>query len=166
MAGTLTGGKRDRMILESILRGVESDLTTRGWFGAGRGHDPLKIIDAFPSETEEVAVNTIAFSFGDSFSDPLEMGSMAEEHYYDVFVDFFSESDALGRHVIGDVYEYIQKSRYLDIYDYDQVTPAVDFQVYVEPGTVEKRLPARATNPWQKHWHILSFRVMDDRSNA
>lgn len=165
MAGTLTGGKRDRMILESVLRAIEAELTTLGWFGSNRGHAPIKLIDAFPSESEEVDVNTIAFSYGDSYTELGELGSKMEEHYAPIFVDFFAESEALGRHVIGDIYAFLQTTPVIDIYDYDQVTPSVDFQAHVVEDSVRKRLPTRATNPWQKHWHILLFTIRDERAN-
>ena len=94
----LEGGIRTRMILESVLKAVEADLTTRGWFDDGQ-FSPISIIDEYPDDSDEVAVNTIAFSLGDSRTEPTELGGMSEEVIYPIFVDMFAESDGLGRHV-------------------------------------------------------------------
>lgn len=170
---TLRGGLRDRMILESILQAVKSDLTTQGWLDAtvfdtvpgSREHRPFTIVDEFPDENDEVQVNTLAFSFSDAMGRDGEMGSQLEEHGMNIFIDFFAESDAVGRHVIGDIYAYIKEQGTFPVFDYRAATPPVEFNVAVEDG-VEKRKPSRAVNPWQKHWHLLAMRVTDDRANA
>lgn len=160
---TLTGGKRDRMILESVLRQVEADLDSRGWFDANRQHEAITVIDAYPGN-DEVEINTMAFSFGDSTQRMLELGSNAETHTYPVYIDFYGESDALTRHVLGDIYDFFGKNPTLSVYDYDMATPAVDFTVEIVEESVAKTYPTQATNAWQKHWGILSFMVEDDRT--
>lgn len=161
----LEGGLRNRMILESILRGVEADLTTRGWFDAG-SYSPISIIDEFPDEQGEVAINTMAFSMGDTRTEPLEMGGMAEEMSIPVYVDFFAESDGLGRHVIGDVYDYIMRNQKFQVYDYTTATPVEAFVVPMMEYSGEIRKPDRAVNAWQKHWYVCAFGVNDERPNA
>jgi len=162
----LEGGLRDRMVLESILRDIETHLTSLGWFNAGREHKPITIVDEYPSDTDEVALNTIAFSLGDNRSSPTEMGSKAETLYIPIFVDMFAESDGLGRHVIGDVHTHVAKQGQFTIYDYSVAVPTAEFTVQVEMASIEKRKPARAVNTWQKNWHVVSFVVIEERSNA
>lgn len=162
----LTGGLRYRMMAESIYRDVEAFLTAEGWFDAGRYHRPITMVDEYPEEGTEVAVNTLAVSMGDSFTQPTELGSQAESMSVPFFCDFFGENDALGRHIIGDIYEHVQKKKVFDILDYQQATPPVDFQVSVVEQASEIRKPERATNPWQKHWYVAAFLVEDERSNA
>jgi hypothetical protein len=94
------------------------------------------------------------------------MGSRGEEHYVPIYCDFFAENDALGRHVIGDIYAFLAENPSIPVYDYDKATPTVDFYAVLEQDTLQKRRPATATNPWQKHWHLVEFRVMDMRANA
>lgn len=163
---TLTGGLRDRMLLESYLQAIVADLQTKGWFDAGREHGDIQVVDEFPDDDQEVPINTLAFSYGDSFQLQVELGSRAEEHYSFMYVDFFAESDALGRHVIGDIYAFLAENPSIPVYDYDQATPSIEFYGVLEQESLEKRRPSRVVNPWQKHWHILVWRVLDMRANA
>ena len=165
----LEGGLRDRMVLESVLQWIKSDLTTRDWFDTGRQHLPITVIDVYPGqegEETEVPLNTMAFSLGDSFQNLLELGSKAETHVVPVYVDFYGESDALTRHVLGDIYLRLNKDPVIPVYDYSLATPVVDFHAMVVEESVEVSYPSRATNPWQKHWGIVSCLIEDDRENA
>lgn len=164
---TLTGGLRDRMVLESVLQDIKAQLTTLGWFDAGRDHSPITIVDEYPDEDGDVPINTLAFSLGDTMSDPLELGSGAEELRIPIFCDFFAESDGLGRHVVGDIHAHVAKQGQFDVLDYRVTpTPPVEFVVQVNDGSIDKRKPTRAVNPWQKNWHVISFVVTEERSNA
>ena len=161
----LTGGLRYRMTLESVARNIETFLGTEGWFDAGRQHEPIKVIDEFPDDKDEVAVNTLAFSMGDSFSLPMELGSQAEHFSIPMFADFFAENDAMGRHLVGDIYTHVQTIKVFDVFDYDQATPTVEMKVAVREEVSEIRKPERAVNPWQKHWYVCAFMVEDERFN-
>lgn len=161
----LEGGIRTRMILESVLRAVEADLTTRGWF-EDREHSPITIIDEYPDDNAEVPVNTLAFSIGDSTTIPMELGARAEEVNFPIYVDMFAESDGLGRHVVGDVYDYVMKNQKFTVYDYREATPTEEFVVQYMDRSAGTSKPDRAVNAWQKHWHVCSFGIVDERSNA
>lgn len=163
---TLVGGKRDRMVLESVLQHVKSYLIDEDWFQPGRKHLPINMIDAFPDEDSEPPKNTLAVSVGDSYQALLELGSKAETHVAPVYFDFYGQSDALTRHLIGDIYYRLNKDPVIPIYDYDQATPAIDFYALVVEESVEKSYPTRATNPWQKHWGIVTCLIEDERENA
>lgn len=167
MGGALTGGLRDRMIIESVGNFIEAHLATLGWFDeSGRHHGPITVIDEFPDDDAQVELNTLAISSEGSFGRRSEMGSTAEEHYMNFFFDFFAESDALGRHFTGDIYAFLQSTPVMPVYDYRQATPPIDFYVGVEDDSPDKRKPPRSTNPWQKHWYTVSFSVTDDRENV
>lgn len=166
----LEGGKRDRMILESVLRQVKADLAVRGWFDAGRRHAPINVIDAYPGEDvvdpkDEPPLNTLAFSYGDSFQRMLEMGSNAETHTFPIYMDFYGESDAVTRHIVGDIYAFLNLNPLLSVFDYDLATPTEDFKLEVVEETVTKTFPTNVTNVWQKHWGIVSFLGEEERTN-
>lgn len=161
----LSGGTRYRMTLESVARDIEAFLATEGWFDSGREHQPIVVIDEFPDDKDEVAINTLAFSMGDSFTRTLELGSQAEQLSIPMFVDFFAENDGMGRDVVGDIYEHVQKIKSFDVLDYDQATPTVEFSVAVFEEASEIRKPERAVNPWQRHWYVCAFVVEDERFN-
>ena len=157
----LTGGTRYRMTLESVARDIETYLAGLGWFDAGRQHQAITVIDEFPDDQAELALNPLAFSMGDTFTRPLELGSQAENFSIPMFADFFAESDGLGRDLVGDIYQHVQTTKVFDIYDHDQATPTVEFNVAVRENTSEIRKPERAVNAWQKHWFVCSFLVED-----
>lgn len=161
-----SGGLRDRMVLQSVYKNIEADLTAKGWFDLGRQHGALKIVDEFPSDTDEVDLNTMSISMGDVRSRPLELGSKAEILYVPIFVDFFAESDGLGRHVIGDVAAHVQDVGRFAVYDYTQVAPTEEFHVFLIPDSLERTKPTRAVNSWQKHWYTCAFVVTEERPNA
>lgn len=160
----LEGGLRDRMLIESLGNHIQAELTTLGWFAAGREHLPINVISGFPNDTDEVQLNTIAFSVDTARGDDLEMGSLAETHRTAFFVDMFMEDDSVGWHLSGDIYSFLRKNRALDIHDYSAIGDPVDFQV--EILEVDRRKPARAVNAWQRHWFTVSCVAEDYRSNA
>jgi hypothetical protein len=163
MAGTLAGGLRDRMLAESIREQIVAHLDSLGWFDSNRYHSPLIIVSAFPDDTAEVELNTVAFSMDDADGRDLEMGSLAEEHLSVLFVDMFMEDDSVGWHLSGDVYAYLKKNRLLEVYDYENAK-LLDFTVEIE--RVNRSRPTRVTQAWQKYWHIVSFAAVDMRTNA
>lgn len=160
----LEGGLRDRMVIESLGNHVETHLTSLGWFAAGREHRPITIVSGFPNDTDEVQLNTIAFSVELAAGDDLEMGSKAENHQTAFFVDMFCEDDAVGWHLSGDVYFFFKKNRFLDVHDYNTVGDPVDFRV--EIVDVDRRKPTRAVNAWQRHWFTISVVAEDLRTNV
>jgi len=160
----LEGGLRDRMILQSVTNAIVADLTSKGWLtSTGKQYEPIVIVDEFPDDDAEVAVNTISFSIGDTATSELELGSRSLLLFTPVFVDFFAENDGLGRHVRGDIFAYVQKVMQFDVYDYSQPVPAVEFVVQVQEQSLEMQKPERAVNPWQKHWYTVQFSVTDER---
>lgn len=160
----LTGGLRDRMLIESLGNHIQAELTTLGWFDSGREHRPISLRTGFPTDTDEVELNTIAFSVEDAAGDDTEMGTNAEVHATAFYVDMFMEDDSVGWHVSGDIYAFLKKNRVLDIYDYSTTGDPVDFQV--ELLDVDRRKPPRATNPWQRHWFTVSCIAEDYRANV
>lgn len=154
------GGLRDRLIFESVYKAIVTELTTLGWFTAGRQHSPLVVVDEFPDEDGEVVFNTLAISMGDSGGVLTELGSLATDEEIIFFVDFFAESDAIGRHVRGDIYNFLAAAEFIPVLDYSQAGDPELFRVEVQ-DEIDKRKPDRATQKWQKHWYIVSFSVID-----
>lgn len=153
-------GLRDRFIHESVFRAIETELTTIGWFAAGRQHQPIIMIDEYPADTDEVEFNTLAVSMGDGGGVLTEMGNKAIDEEIIFFVDFFAENDAVGRHVRGDIYNFLKRIEYLPVLDYtDDTTPEL-FRVEIQEE-IDKRKPENAVQKWQKHWYVVSFSVID-----
>lgn len=156
----LTGGLRDRMIIESLTRNIVADMTATGWFDPGREHSPIAVIDEFPNEDAEVAINTLAFSNTDGTGFPIELGSDAITHRITMFVDFFAENDALARHVCGDIYEFLRTNRMQQVYDYRDDTPQFKVEVLDD---LEIRKADNPNTAWRQHWMVVAFTVEDER---
>ena len=157
-----TGGLRDRLVFDSIRNNVIAHLTTLGWFAGGREHTAITVVDEFPDDNDEVALNTLAFSLGDSGGVDLELGNNDESHEMTLFIDFFAEDDAVGRHLRGDIYEYLRANNIQPVYDYS--TDDSQFGTVEVLEDIEKRKPDRAVNKWQKHWYVVSFSILDERT--
>lgn len=155
------GGLRDRLIHQSLMNNLEAELTTLGWFDAGREHAPIVMVDEFPNDNDEVVFNTLAFSMGDGAGVDRELGNNDETHELIFFVDFFAENDSVGRHLRGDVYEFFRANAAQPVYDYS--TDDSQFGTVEIFQDIEKRKPERAVTKWQKHWYVVSFTVVDER---
>jgi len=154
------GGLRDRLIHENIFRAVKAELTTLGWFDPGREHQPLRMIDEFPDENQDVPFNTLAVSMGDAGGVPTELGSKLEDFEVIFFIDFFAENDGVGRHVRGDIAHFLKGAEMLPITDYSDPLEPVVFSVEIQDD-IDLRKPERAVQKFQKHWYVLSFTVID-----
>lgn len=162
----LTGGLRDRMLLQSVVNDITAQLTALDWLNnTGKQYKPFTLVDEFPDDTDEVELNTIAFSMGDTRSQAMELGSKSMILYTPIFVDMFAESDGLGRHVIGDIFEHVRDVGQFTVYDYSQPAPPAEFVAQVQVDTMERTKPTRAVNAWQKHWHSCAFVVTDERTS-
>lgn len=102
------GGLRDRMIELALRQVITDGLTALGWFEEGRYHEPISFVSKMVDANQEVPVNTLALS-GDPFdSQLLELGSTLAEERRQFYVDFFAESEPLGKHLIGDVRDLLR----------------------------------------------------------
>lgn len=163
MAGTLTGGLRDRMLLQAYYDAIQTYLASLGWFDAGRQHSPIAMIDQYPGDDEPPAVNTLAISMGNMLPRRAEMGSLAYNQQTFMYADFYAESDALSRQVSGDILHFLQSNPVIAVRDYAADGDPIDFYSQVEEDTAEISRPSTATNAWQKHWAIVSWTVEDER---
>jgi len=159
----LTGGLRDRMIIASVGNAVVDSLSVSGWFDSGRYHSDISVVDEFPDITSAVQPNTLAISSATSRGEPVELGSSAQEHLTTMYFDFFGESDAVARHLIGDIFEFVWASGRFPVYDYQVTTPTLEFYVSLDEDTLDQREPDNPNNSWETHWRICSFAVRDMR---
>ncbi len=161
-------GRRDRLIQESAYRMIVDALGTIGWFDAGRNHQPILAQSAPVDEHVEIPVNTLTVVMEDSPSSDLQMGDNAQSFAHSFWVDFYAENDAVGRQLIGDV-RYILQGLHsaagrnfsvLDIYDYDQATPAVLFRCGIQDVVTDRGHDY--TQAHRKFWFTCRFDVEDD----
>lgn len=159
----LTGGLRDRMLLQAFYVAIQDHMTTLGWFDSGRQHSPIVMVDQYPGEDEPPVINTLAISLGNVTPRRAELGSNIVNQETFMYADFYAESDALSRHVSGDVAAFLINNPVVPVKDLSNVAEPIDFYAYVEDDSVAIDRPTTATNAWQKHWAIVSWAVEDTR---
>lgn len=164
---TLAGGLRARMIFDNVYETIHSGVTALGWFGSGRRHQPVTMVAEEQDSTHEVAVNTLAVSDENVTNTPWELGAGLSEDRRVFYVDFFGESDAVAKHIIGDVRDVLlgklsaigRTGPVIDVYDLRQPTPPFLFQLEVWNVTVDRSHDY--THPWLRHWYSISFNTRD-----
>lgn len=167
----ITGGLRARLIRDSFEAMVEAALRARGWFDAGRRHEPVTIMSAPADWNEPVTVNAIAISASDVNDESAEMGSNYTQDTWTYYVDIYAESESLGMDVAHDVRDILRGKlpsvgrglQSFDVYDYTLATPVVIFQCEIENVIVDR---ARGTlQPWERFWFPVRCEVVDCYGN-
>jgi hypothetical protein len=165
----IVGGLRARLIHDSIFNYVKDGLTVLGWTGnpAPRRYVPINFIAQTPNLEAEVPLNTLALSDENVTDQSAEIGSQFAEHTRNFYLDFFAESDAIGKHLIGDLRDLLEGRMpslgYLGpeipVFDYTQATPSQIF--YVELTSLRVDRAHNWAQRWLQHWYSISFSVVD-----
>lgn len=166
MTTEILGGLRSRLIWDSVYHAINDALTQLGWFDAGRQHQPVTFPPMPVSDNVEIALNTVALSDENLTETAMELGSQLVETSWSYYVDFYAESDVIGKHLINDIRDFlagrmmdIRPGTSLPVYDYRLATPAVVFYVEIDQLTVDRAHDFPKS--WQQHWYSLSFVVVD-----
>lgn len=169
---TISGGRRARLIQDSVRLQIISALSELGWFDADRRHAPLRYRAKPADWAEEIARNTFSITMEDVDDSPSEMGDGTTDDLRVFYIDFYAENDSVGYHFVGDCRDIIdgrlpsigRTGPVFDIYDFDLATPASFVQVDVE-RIVTDRVESQP-RPWQQHWHFVRFDILDDHSDT
>ena len=162
------GGLRDRMVFESFAYMLKDGLTQLGWFEPGRSHAPLNWRTSIVPEAEEMPINTLAVASEDVTSDDGEIGSNMSEDRFIVIVDFYAESDALGRHVSGDIRDLlrgkmppISEDPVFAVYDFREEPPVPFSWVDIDRVTLDRSHGFDA--PFRRHWFSILAQLVEAR---
>ena len=165
------GGLRDRLIDAAMFNKLKEGLASQGWFDAGRQHRPIKCIDAPVEDDEQIAPNIVAMSSEGVSPTDLELGSNATVETFDYWFDIYAESDAVGKHLSGDIRAVFQghfpadgfSEPVVDVYDQTMATPAKIFSVdVVSTDRARNRNHVVATSP-ARHWWTVLVAIEDTR---
>ena len=172
-ADPLEGGLYDRLRFESYCRWIRHGLAELGWFDAGRRHQPVVFRTSAVRADEKITPNLIVVSDGPHDVEDAELGSNAGFDSTEVWVTIYSENDALGRQLRGDVFSMVT-GRFPSIGAdepgftvYDLRTIAPDDLTYPptvdELGWVELERPAAdrehdpATGDERNTWYVVAY---------
>lgn len=167
----LAGGLRTRMIFDNLYTVINGGLSDLGWYGSGRRHQPITTVVEAQDITHVVAVNTLALSDENVATELWELGSTLSQDTRYYYVDFFGESDAVAKHLIGDVRDILlgklssigRTSPTLQVYDLRQATPPLLFECDVVNVRVDRSHDYE--HPWLRHWYSIQFALFDYYTN-
>jgi hypothetical protein len=161
------GGLRDRMVFESFAQMLEASMRTIGWFDADRAHAPIIWRTSIVPEAEEMPLNTLALSSEDVSGEDMEIGSGLSEDRFIVIVDFYAESDALGRHLMGDVRDILRGKMVTDtagfvVYDLRDDPPTPFSFAEIEGVRLDRSHGFDA--PFRRHWFSVLAELVEERA--
>lgn len=171
----LRGGLRARLVLDSARVMVIACLDRLGWFAptvhdnppGSRRHFPVRYVSRPAHWDVPVEPNSFAVSSEDHRDDDLGLGDEPEDTTR-CYVDIYAQDDQLGLHLAFDVRDILagklpsigrDVSR-LDVYDLRQATPSPFTTVDIEAVRVDRAVPG--TEPWQQHWFMVRFDLVDE----
>ncbi len=163
----IVGGLRARLIRESLYQKIEAGLTDLGWFDAGRPHQPIQFLPKGANQDDPIEENTLALADENDYESGWEMGSNLTEQTWQMYVDFYAESDALGLSLIRDVRDILrgrftsigQDTTWFHVYDFREATPPILFQCEIQ--NVDTDRAHGFLKPWLAHWYSCVFEIVD-----
>jgi hypothetical protein len=163
----IIGGLRHRLIKESLYAMIKDSLTSLGWFDPGRVNNAVTLRTVPFEQSQEIPANTAVLSTEDLTGVEGELGSNMGDFSWTCYLDFYAESDAVGQHFIGDVFEVLsgrmssigRGRTSFAVYDYRQPTPPLLFYCDLEEVVIDRAHDF--PNLWQKHWFAARFFVID-----
>lgn len=171
----MRGGLRSRLIADSVRLTIIAGLTALGWFDGTvydnppgpRRHRPLRYVPRPVSWDDPLYANALAISTDDIYDAPLGLGGEVEDTF-EMWIDVFAESDALGWQLAMDVRDLLlgkfpdlgRVAPVVDIYDLRQPTPSAFTQVGVAEVRVDRA--EGEARQWQAHWFMVRVDLEDD----
>jgi hypothetical protein len=167
MTTSIVGGIRSRLIFDSLYNTINNGLTALGWFESGRRYAPVTFLAEEQETSTEIPLNTLALSDENVSSMDIELGSVLADMTRYYYVDFFAESDVLGKQLIGDVRDLLEgrmpdlgpPGPVINVYDYRQATPPIVFACQVLNVRVDRA--HSWTQPWLRHWYSCQLTLID-----
>lgn len=164
----VAGGLRDRLVQESLYHHVWDGLDALGWFSASELRYPLMFEAEAVDDDEEIQLNTLALAPEDISGSDAELGFNSSDDRRVFYFDLYAESDAVGKHVIGDVRDLLRgrfpslgyDSPTVAVLDWRLATPTELFFCHVEQ-VVDDRAHG-FSEPWRRHWFSLRCELVDE----
>ena len=103
----VTGGLRRRLIKDNLYYMLEDSLRQLGWFNGALSRQSVTLVAEQIDARTEIKPNVIGISAEDLLSENIELGSNLDEYTWSIFIDIFAESEAVGTHLSGDIYDIL-----------------------------------------------------------
>lgn len=160
------GGKRLRLIKDNFESSIRNSLTTLGWFDNNRRHAPVTLVAEQLDPHNELSPNIIGIAFDDMIFDEIEVGSSFSENQWSVYIDIFAESESVGLHLAGDIFDILRgkfsvlgDTDILRVYDLTQATPDQLFYCLLENSDIAR--VKGWSKPHTKYWWTVYCEIHD-----
>lgn len=172
MVDISTGGVRDRLIRDAVATVIKAGLEELGWFDTGRQNRVVRWRDEpVTGVDEEVPLNTITCSSEDMRPTEIEVGTLLTEDRWEFWVDFYGESEAVAKQVVGDVRDLLRGKHpsigrtapVIPVYDVTQEPVPAEPVFYLEVEDVETDRARNTSKPFEQFWFSVDFTVVDTR---
>lgn len=163
----VVGGLKVRLIRESIFQYITAALEDLGWFDPTiPAQNPVIFESKAQDQDQEIKFNTAALSDENDRESGWQLGDNNIENTWQMYLDIFAESDALGLHFVQDI-AAVLRGKFVtlgydkpsfEVFDYRQATPPVLFSCDIENIDVDKA--HGFLKPWLQHWYSVAFDVV------
>jgi hypothetical protein len=171
---TVVGGLRSRLIFDNLFYLIQTNLDQLGWLdGNGRRHSPIHLVVESQDITTEIPINTLTLSDENMSSVPWEVGSQLTQDTRYYYVDFFAESDPVGKHLIGDVRDVLhgkyaslgRTAPNLDVWDLRTNGQPTNLLFSCDLINIRVDRAHGYREPWLRHWYSIQFALLDWYTN-
>ena len=105
---TYSGGKRLRLIKDSLANVIDQALSDLGWYSTTSWFTPVTFVNEPVNPADKVSVNTVGLSFENFTPTEAELGSLMDRIEWEFFVDIFGEDSSTGVHLAGDILDALK----------------------------------------------------------
>ena len=161
------GGRRRRLIKDNFYNLINDSLDALDWFDPSRKHKPVSVVNSQIDNSDEIKPNVVGISTEDLVSEDMELGSNLESNIWSVFVDVFAESENLGLHLAGDIYDIVRgklpsigrTDSSFEVLDLSAATPSSLFVCEFE--SIELGRNRDWAKPYNKFWWTVALEIVD-----
>lgn len=161
---SVTGGLRKRLIKDNLYIAINNHLGAIGWYNNTISENPVSLLAEQIDPLQEITPNKIGMSSEDITGTDMELGSNLSEDSWEIYFDIFAESESIGVHLSGDIYDILRgKSTHsidvLNVYDLTQTGQPLLFKCEIED--VEIARVREWDKPFNKYWWVVGCLIKD-----
>lgn len=170
MTVSCVGGRRQRLVSDSVYHMLNDAITDLGWFTMSQLTIPVTFRTESIGLEEEIQLNTMVLSETGTLDQDAELGSNLGEITTTFYVDFYAENEAVGKAMAHDLRDILRgrmasigrNRQTVRVYDWDLAVPVHIFTCEVEDVVVDQARDY--PKPWQKNWWACRFDLIDTYS--
>lgn len=166
----VAGGLRARLIHDNLFEFMVQGLTELGWLEAGRRHAPVTLLPHSLPDDNKIMPNIVTLSTEDVVGQIAEMGNpYLTNDTWKYYADIYADTEEFGKHMGIDIRDLFngkiqtvsKTGGFIDVYDLANPTSTPVYLFNVEIDKCEWHHARVYEKPWQRHYYVVSFDVLD-----